>query len=109
MEPVGLELEQTTFLPPHDLVTYAKDQSPYRPLPVARLHGAEGRLISRWTFTPEERAQIAAGEDLYLEVLTFPGQHLCPHCGQGCHVSGALQPLLPTVGLRDFCPMDPVG
>ena len=89
MEPVDFELEQTAFLPPHDLVTYAKDQPEYRPLPVARLHGAEGRVISRWTLTAEERARIAAGEDLYIELLTF---------------GRPLQPILPTVGLRDFCP-----
>jgi len=93
MEPIGLELEQTAFLPPHDLVTYAKDQPQYRPLQVARLHGGEGRLISRWTFTSEERAQIAAGEDLYIELLTF---------GQ------PLQPILPTVGLRVLWAVDPV-
>lgn len=91
MEPVGLELEQTAFLPPHDLVTYARDQPQYRPLPVARLHGPEGRLISRWTFTAEERAKIAAGEDLYIEVLTFGLK---------------LQPILPNVGIRDLCPRD---
>lgn len=89
MEPVGFELEQTAFLPPHDLVTYAEDQPAYQPLPVARLHGAEGRVISRWTLTDEERVRIAGGEDLYIELLTF---------GQ------PLQPILPTVGRRDFCP-----
>lgn len=90
MTPVELEWEQTAFLPPHDLVTYAKDQPQYQPLPVARLQGKEGRLISRWSLTDEERQRIAAGEDLYIEVLTF---------------GEPLQPLLPTVGLRDLCPM----
>lgn len=94
MEPTGFELDQTLLLPPHDLVTYAKDQPAYKPLPVARLHGMEGRVVSRWTLTSEERAQIAAGEDLYIEVLTF---------GQ------PLQPLLPTVGLLDHCPADLKG
>lgn len=105
MEPIGFEIEQTAFLPPHRLVTYAKDQPEYRPLPVVKLEGVEGRVISRWTLTTEERAAIVAGEDLYIEVLTFPQQHVCPHCGHACHTSGALQPILPTVGLRDFCPM----
>ena len=89
MEPIGFEDEQTMFLPPHELVTFAKDQPQYRPLPVVRLHGSEGRVISRWQLTPDERAKIAAGEDFYLEQLTF---------------GSALQPILPTVGLRDFCP-----
>ena len=92
MEPVHIDDDDRTFLPPHDVVTYAKDQPQYQPLPVVRLHGAEGRLISRWTLTDAERAKIAAGEDIYIEMLTF---------------GGPLQPILPTVGLRDFCPMDP--
>lgn len=92
MEPVTLETEDVVMLPPHDLVVFAKDQPQYRPLPAARLHGPEGRLVTRWTFTPEERARVAAGEDLFLEVLTF---------------GRALQPLLPTVGLREMCPADP--
>jgi len=91
MEPIGFEEEQTAFLPPHQLVTYAKDQPEYRPLPVARLDGSAGRVISRWTLTAEEREAIAKGEDLYIEQLTF---------GQ------ALQPILPTIGLREFCPAD---
>lgn len=91
MEPTGFELEQTAFLPPHELITYAADQPEYRPLPVVRLTGKEGRVISRWTLTPEERARIAAGEDLYIEMLTF---------------HQPLQPVLPTVGLRDFCPLE---
>lgn len=91
MQPVDLEIEDRAFLPPHDVVVYAKDQPEYLPLPVAKLHGDEGRVISRWRLTDEERAQIAAGADLYLEVLTF---------------HQPLQPLLPTVGLRDFCPAD---
>lgn len=94
MEPTGFEQEQTAFLPPHRLVTYAKDQPQYRPLPTVQLVGEEGRVISRWTLTPEERAAIAAGEDLYIEVLTF---------------GRPLQPILPTVGLRDLCPLDVKG
>jgi hypothetical protein len=28
-------------------------------------------LLTRWRFTEEERVQIAAGDDLYLGVMTF--------------------------------------
>jgi hypothetical protein len=28
-------------------------------------------LLTRWRFTPEERAKVAGGEDLYLALLTF--------------------------------------
>lgn len=92
MNPADFEAEQIACLPPEaELVTFAKDQPQYRPLPVARLPGYRGVLISRWTLTPEERAAIAAGEDLYIQHLTF---------------NNPLQPLLPTVGLPELCPMD---
>jgi hypothetical protein len=32
-------------------------------------------VFARWTFTPEERVRIAAGEDIY---LSFPNQ-MAPH------------------------------
>ena len=95
MEPRTFDVEQALLLPPGtESHILAKDQPQYRPLPVALLPGMEGRMISRWTLTPEERAAIAAGEDLYLEQLTF---------------GRPLQPILPTVGLRDLCPMDVKG
>ena len=99
MEPVAFEEDETAFLPPHEFVTYAKDQPEYRPLPVVQLHGPECRTISRWTLTPAEREAVAKGEDLYLEQLLFRDEHGTPN---------PLQPILPTVGLRDFCPADKV-
>lgn len=91
MEPKPLDIDQIADLPSCELITYAKDQPKYIPLPTARLRGKEGRVISRWTFSDEERTKIAAGEDLYLEQLTFGSR---------------LQPILPTVGLRDLCPQE---
>jgi hypothetical protein len=91
MEPIAFEREQTDVLPPHDLVTYAKDQPQYRPLPVVRLHGRNGRVITRWQLTAEERLRVMSGEDIYIEILTF---------------HEPLQPILPTVGLRGMCPAD---
>lgn len=38
-------------------------------LPILR--STDGRLISRWTFTDEERAAIAGGADLFLTTMTF--------------------------------------
>lgn len=62
-------------------ITLAEDQLEYKPL-VAAVYvrpdfGNAPMLLTRWTFTEEERAAIAAGEDLYLGVLTF-GQPLQP-------------------------------
>jgi len=48
-------------------------------------------MISRWTLTADERQRIAAGDDLYIEHLTF---------------GHPFQPVLPAVGLREFCPAD---
>ena len=55
------------------------------------LSGKQGRMISRWTLTPDERQRIASGDDLYIEQLTF---------------GHPFQPVLPAVGLREFCPAD---
>lgn len=68
-------------------ITVAEDQHEYVPLVVA-LHADPGGsgspvLLTRWRLSEEERAAIAAGEDLYVGCLTF-GERL--------------QPLLVTVG-----------
>ena len=91
MEPVNISDEDIATLPPHVEVRWAEGQPQYQVLPSVRLTGPRGRVISRWSFTPEERAAIAAGADLFLEQLTF---------------NTHLQPILPTVGLRDFCAQD---
>lgn len=94
MDPIDFTPSQVAFLPPHELVTYAKDQPEYRPLPVAKIHGEEGRVISRWALTDRERAMIGSGHDLYIEQFTFGGK---------------LQPILPSIGLRDMKPGAPDG
>lgn len=50
-------------------VVYAKDQPEYMPLPT--LKSPDGKVMSRWTFTDEERRLIAEGADLYLTLWTF--------------------------------------
>jgi hypothetical protein len=89
MRPVELDAASIAVLPAHELVTYAKDQPEYIPLPVARLRGPEGCVLSRWSLTAEERARIAAGEDLFIEMWTF---------------GGALQPVRPSIGLGEMYP-----
>jgi hypothetical protein len=53
-------------------VTIAEDQEEYSPL-VAAVYCFEGQrtLLTRWRLSDEDRARIAAGEDLYLSVMTF--------------------------------------
>jgi hypothetical protein len=53
----------------------AEEQEEYLPLPVAyytvdQMPGAR-MLLTRWTFTPEERLAIAEGADLYIGQINF--------------------------------------
>jgi len=52
-------------------VTWAKDQPEYRPLPALTEDGPYGRVISRWALSHRERELVAAGGDIYLELMTF--------------------------------------
>ena len=66
-------------IPGYDLpeVVYAKDQPEYQPLPVVRIEGPEGQVVTRWALSEDERARIAAGQDVYLWICTF-GKALQP-------------------------------
>lgn len=66
MEPVETRLPETRGWTP---LVYAKDQPEYLPLPVMR--SVDGRVVSRWTLTDEEREAILAGADIFLTVHTF--------------------------------------
>lgn len=71
MNPIDLTDADRAMLGPHRIVVLAKDQPQYIPLPCAILPGVERPCVTRWTFTPEERAAIAGGQDLFLEVWLF--------------------------------------
>lgn len=59
-------------------ITVAENQLEYRPIVVAVYNEKPTRqLLTRWTFTPEEREAIARGEDVYFALLTF-GQPMQP-------------------------------
>lgn len=74
-----------SLVPPGSRATViAKDQPEYRALPSIRT--PDGQVITRWSFTDEERRAILRGEDLYITLMTF----------------GPINPLLPTVGLIDW-------
>jgi hypothetical protein len=67
--------------------TVAEDQPEYLPLTIAVYAYSDGTrgLLTRWTFTPDERAAIARGEDIYVHQLNF-GTHMTPmivRCGPG--------------------------
>lgn len=69
------------YLKPHDgpvvvgleshEVVYAKEQPEYNPLRVLRSKDGMGRVLSRWALTDEQREAVAAGADIYLELVTF--------------------------------------
>src|SRR5258708_2678616 len=52
-------------------IVYAADQPQYLPLRSLKSKGKWGRVISRWTFTLEQRQAIANGADILLELSTF--------------------------------------
>jgi hypothetical protein len=72
-------------------VTLAEEQEQYFPITagVYRWNDGSVSLLTRWTFTPEERAAITAGEDVYIGQLYFPGANpiamtpLQVRCGPG--------------------------
>jgi hypothetical protein len=50
---------------------YAADQPEYAPLRTLKSPSPQGEVMSRWTFTPEQREAIANGADLFLELFEF--------------------------------------
>lgn len=54
---------------------YAKEQPEYMQLPCLRSKKEEeipqGVILTRWSFTDEERKAIAAGADLFVRTMTF--------------------------------------
>lgn len=62
-------------LPGTIAITIAKNQPEYQPLPA--LVFEDGKVLTEWAFSEEERAAVAKGENLRLWVWTF-GQPLQP-------------------------------
>jgi hypothetical protein len=58
-------------------IVLGKDQPEYLPLPAVYLNTATVPMVTRWRFTDEERAAIAAGADVVMTQLTF-GQPFQP-------------------------------
>jgi hypothetical protein len=54
-------------------IVLAEEQEQYRPITVARYMDQQDRviLLSRWRLNDGDRARIAAGEDIYIGLLTF--------------------------------------
>ncbi len=67
--------------------TFAENQEEYSPITVAIHRTPEGQcsLLTRWTLTAEERAAVAAGEDIYVGQLNFgtPMTPIIVQCGPG--------------------------
>lgn len=57
------------------LVVFAKDQAEYVPLPA--LVFPDGKVLTEWALTEDERAAIGRGENLRLWIWTF-GRPLQP-------------------------------
>ena len=75
-------------------VSLGRDQHEWAELTAARyviLNTREVWYVSRWRLDDEERAKIAAGEDLFLSVVTF---------------GGPVQPVALSVGEEDWMRVD---
>lgn len=57
------------FIPDHQQVIFAKDQSQYKPLPAVLL--TDGEVITRWSFSWRERLKILFGGSVWLTIYTF--------------------------------------
>ena len=68
-------------------VTIAEEQEEYMPITAGVYEYGNGTraLLTRWRLDDDERARIAAGEDLYLMLLTFgrPMQPVSLRVGPG--------------------------
>lgn len=73
MRPIAPRLNH----PAAEELTVAEEQHEFKTITMATVThpGGERELFARWTFTPEERAAIAAGGDIYVR---FPG-YTYPH------------------------------
>lgn len=107
MLPVDLDEHDAIQLSPCQLVTYAKDQPEYLPLPTAqgqgqqhivyaplphvRPAGPQVPVVSRWQLSEEERRLLVGGADVYLTLWTF---------------WKPLQPIQLQVGCPERCPAD---
>jgi len=52
-------------------VVYAKEQPQYIPLRTLTSVGPDRKVYSRWTLTDDQRARVADGYDIFLELSTF--------------------------------------
>ncbi len=65
VSPVVPGLEQ------YEIILGGKEAGQEQYIGIAALRSPEGVVVTRWQFTDEDRAAIAAGADLHLSVLTF--------------------------------------
>ena len=80
MEIADPRVDPTLVPPGSRAVVIAEQQPEYLDLPSVRTPG--GQVITRWTPTAAERQAIAAGEDIYVTLLS----------------SGSINPLFVSVG-----------
>lgn len=57
----------------HQNVVFAKDQSPYRPLPALKMDGPEGYVVSCWKMSLKERIKVLFTGRVWLSLMSFNG------------------------------------
>jgi hypothetical protein len=66
-------------------IIFARNQSEFRKLPGIVSKQKDGAVLTRWRLAPEDRAALAAGADVFVEILTmgFALQPLRVSVGEG--------------------------
>lgn len=89
MDIVDPRIDPRLVPPGSRAVVIAEHQAEYRDLPSVRT--PDGQVITRWALTDEERAQVAAGADVFVTLLSH----------------GPINPLFVTIGPVDWAGTPP--
>lgn len=84
MDPIDPRIHPNLVRAGSRAVVVAETQDEYKNLPSVRT--PQGQLITRWEPTAEERARIAAGDDIFVTVIN----------------GGPVSPMMVTVGPMDW-------
>ena len=84
MEPVDPRIDPRLVPEGSRALVIAEHQDEYKDLPSVRT--PDGKVITRWSLTNDERAAILRGEDVFLTIWSY----------------GAINPVLLSVGVLDW-------
>ncbi|MGE0227778.1 MAG: hypothetical protein AB7I38_11065 [Dehalococcoidia bacterium] len=71
MKPEFIPAEELQHVQPYELLLIGANQPEYEPLPAVMFPGPEGRMVTRWRPSLDERRAIMDGACVELAVMTF--------------------------------------